>query len=458
MAPPGWVPDRTPPQLVSTRPAELAILPSWKGPVVFRFDERISEQGVSAQTAIVSPDTGRVSVSRHGSEIRVMPRGGWKPDRVYHVVLLPTIKDMFGNQRTAPVEVVFSTGPKIPTTAIAGLVFDRLTGKPVPAALVQAVHLPDSLAYTTASDTAGFYALRYLPEGSYVVRAFDDRNHDRQIQFKEPHGEGPASLIPQRDTVIMPDIALLPGDSTPARFTRVEVSDSLTLRLTFDDYLDPLQAQPTATVTLWRLPDSTAVPVTGPLFKKQLDALRPPPIPDTSAAARAAAARDTSAAGRARAAADSIARARAALAGPAAGQPDTAKPLPTQEMWVALKQPLPPRTRYRVTVAGVTNINGITGGGGTATLETAAPPKPLAVDSAASGKGPGRPAARDTTRRGAPGAPGARPRGATPDTTRPAPRAIPPDTTRPARPATPPDTGHAAPGGARAALPARFRP
>ncbi len=395
MAPPGWTPDRTPPQLVSTNPKQLAILPDWKGPVVFKFDERISEQGVTDQTAIISPDTAsRAVVKRHGSEIRVQPRDGWKPGRIYHVVLLPTIKDMFGNQRTAPVEVVFSTGPAIPSTAIAGLVTDRLTSKPVPAALVQAIHIPDSLTYTTASDTAGFFAVRYLPEGRYVVRAFDDRNKDRKLQFREAHAEALAELAPRRDTSVMPDLAILPGDTTPARLTSVQVRDSSTLRLAFDDYLDPAKGSLGSSAQLWRLPDSVLVPTSGPLFQKQLEEMRPKPPPDTSAA------------GRARAAADSA---------HAAAQ-DTARVLPVQEMFVNLPQPLPPRTRYRLTVRDITNISGISHGGGSLTFETPAPPR-AAADSTAAGKRPR--AAQDTTgvrrRRGAP-----------PDSARTAPR----DTTR----------------------------
>jgi len=433
MAPPGWVPDKTPPQLISTRPEQLAVVSAWKGPVVFQFDERISENGVNDQTAIVSPDTGRVSVSRHGRQIRVLPRDGWQPGRVYHVVLLPTVRDMFGNVRTAPVEVVFSTGPAIPATAVAGLITDRLTGKSVPGALVQAVQLPvatgrdtarrDSLTYTTASDTAGFFALRFIPEGRYLIRAFDDRNKDRKLQFREANGESSAELAPQRDTLVIPDIALLPGDSTPARLTRAEPIDSLTIRLSFDDYIDPTRPQPGATALLWRLPDSTAVPVSGPLFQAQLQALRPaaPPKPDTGAAARARAAADSA-----------LARARGLAAR------DTT-PHPIQEMMLAVRQRLEPKTRYRVTVAGLTNINGIPGGGGTTTFETAAAPSAVAADSAAAKTKPGKaraPAGRDSTRAAPRPAPADSAHPATPrDTTRTVPRPIPPR-------AAPPDTSH----------------
>lgn len=414
LGPPGWAggsPDKTAPQLLSSSPAQLAVVPDWKDPVVFRFDERISETGIDEQAVVVSPDTGEVKVSRKGREIRVRPKAGWKPGRIYHVVLLPVVRDMFGNARKEPAEIVFSTGPQIPETVIAGMLTDRLTGKPSSAALVQAMHLPDSLVYTTASDTGGFFALRHVPEGQYVVRAFDDRNRDRQVQLREAQGQVTADLAPRRDTVMFTEISLLAGDTTPARLTKAEARDSLAIRLTFDDYLDPVNPAAGANAVLWHLPDSTVVTTTGPMLAKQYEASRAKA--DTSAAARAKA--DTSAAGRAR---------------PPA--PDTAKPLPVQELMLQATRPLAAGARYRVTVQGLTNINGIHGGGGTATFETPAPPKTAAADS--SRRAPGRTAApADTSRRGAP-------RPAARDSTRPAaPRPV-PDTSRRPPAAAPRDT------------------
>ena len=390
MSPPGWDPDHTAPVLVASKPEQLAVVPDWKGDVVFRFDERLGERGITDQTAIISGDTGRVKVSRHGSEIRVRPAAGFQPGRIYHVVLLPTIQDMFGNVRKQPVEVVFSTGPAIPATVVAGLLTDRLSGKPATGILVQAVHLPDSLLYTTASDSAGFFALRHIPEGQYALRAYDDRNHDRKLQFREPQAFSSATLGPRADTVVIPDLALLGGDSTPARLMKAEARDSLQIRLTFDDYLAIANPAAGAVTSVWRLPDSSAVVVAGPMLPRQWEATRPRAAADTSAGARA----------------------RGAAAAAAAAARDTAPPLPQQELVLVPTSPLTPRTHYRVTVRGITNVNGLPGGGGSATFETAAPPardttrRATPADSARRvpprralpGDSARRPAARDTTR------------------------------------------------------------
>ncbi len=375
MAPPGWVPDVTPPRLVSTTPEQLAVVPNFKGDVVFHFDEKISENGVNDELAVVSPDTGLPVVSKHGSEIRVHPRGGWKPNQVYQVVLLPGFRDLFGNAAKEPAQLVFSTGPAITPTVVAGMLTDRITGLPVASALVQAVG-KDSLTYTTASDSAGFFALRYLPEGTYLVRAFLDRNKDRRPQFREPQDTVSANLAPKRDTLLVTQMALLPNDSTPARVLKAEARDSLQIRVTLDDYVDT--AKPLfITTNLWRLPDSVAVGVRGTYAPTVYDSLQRAAHPDTSASARLRA---------------------------NAGVRDTIKHLPTQELVVVPAQPLTPRTRYRVVLQGITNINGISRGGGSVAFQTAAPPpaKAAARDTAAAKAKAG--AARDTTHAAPPAA------------------------------------------------------
>jgi hypothetical protein len=99
-------------------------------PVVFRFDERISERNFSERSSSCRRSTARCASSGRGNEVRVRIDGGWRPDRIYRVVLLPGVRDLFGNIRQEPAEIVFSTGPPIPSTAIAGIVMDRITGRP----------------------------------------------------------------------------------------------------------------------------------------------------------------------------------------------------------------------------------------------------------------------------------------------------------------------------------------
>lgn len=238
--PPGGPEDRRPPVVVSTVPDTFAALDEpFRGPVVFRFDERISERvgsGTLDDAVIVSPRTGQVRASAGRDRIEVSMGGGFQPGLVYRVRLLPVVRDMFNNELRAPFEIVFSTGGDLTESAVAGLAWDRTTGEGVPELDVVAI-AEDSTLYPSRTDSAGIYALRYLPPGRYQIRAWEDRNRNDEVDARELQGAR-AVLLNGPDTLVLNVGVLLP-DTSAATLTRADVLDSLTLAVTFDDFFDP---------------------------------------------------------------------------------------------------------------------------------------------------------------------------------------------------------------------------
>jgi hypothetical protein len=361
--PPGGDLDRLPPALVSTTPGALEVVRDFGGAVVFRFDERLSERGFSEALVTVSPLDGALRVQRARNEVRVRIDGGWRPDRIYRVVLLPGVRDLFGNERDEAVEVVFSTGPPVPATAIAGIVLDRLTDQPVQRAVVQAVRRGDDAGYTAISDSAGFFSLRHLPLGVYDIEAFSDVNRNRRRDPLEPVASGRASLASAADTATFVFSVLAP-DSTPPRVTRAEAIDTLHVRVTFDDHFDPAVSLTAASAQVHALPDSalaatgTAL-VVGTSFVQERRALPADAPADTVAQQQEEAQRQE---------AQQQQRQEQQRQEQAAAQP----PLPSRDLVVRLDRPLAPGT-YTITVAGAVNISGLEGGG-TARFEVRAPP------------------------------------------------------------------------------------
>lgn len=429
--PPGGEEDREPPRVISTTPEHLAVVEPSRDAVIFRFDERISERGLE-DPVLVSPETGAVKVSRGRSELRVRVENGWKPGLVYQVTLLPVVQDMFGNPIPEPVVVAFSTGAEIPNTVVAGLAMDRLTGGPVARNLrVEATRQSDSTRYVAVGDTAGFFAFRYLPPGKYDLISYHDGNRNRRLDYSEPMFGGVIE-VGAADTTLL-ELPLLAQDTTPARLTRAEARDSMTVAVTFDDAIDPDLSLVDVRVRVHELPDSTPVPIGIILHHHEYEAAQrtrmaaardsadaaeaaspPEAPPDSAARARTEVGRvgRPGRAGRALADPSDVAR-RAAEEpepGPEAAAEDSVKPpLPARELVVILGRALEPETRYHVEVEGLTNIAGLTGGGGSAVF--VAPKRPEPPDTAG--------AAPDTT--------------ATPPDTAVVP---PPDSTR----APPPDT------------------
>ncbi len=255
--PPGGPEDRVPPYVLEQRPDSMAVVPGWNEPVVFRFNERISEQGVE-EAVMVSPRTSAVRVDRRSREIRVSLRGGWQPDQIYQVTLRPDIQDLFSNTITEPIQVVFSTGPEIPDTRLAGIVRDRISGEPEEDARVEAIRAADSLVYAVPSDSIGRFVFAHVPEGEYQIRAYPDRNINRRLDVFEQRDSANVTIT-AADTaeiqlsLVLPDsTAPVAGSATAPDRDRVDVE--------FDDYLDPQQEIASAAVTVAG-PDGVSLPV-----------------------------------------------------------------------------------------------------------------------------------------------------------------------------------------------------
>lgn len=348
--PPGGTPDKTPPRIESTSPAQNAIGP-YAGDVVFKFDETLSERGARpSEIVLVSPETGKIRADRRGRELKVGIEGGWHNGLVYHVTVLPGLQDRFGNARAEAYELVFSTGPQILPTVIGGVVLDRLTGRAVSSARVVAVGLADSVAYTTLTDTAGFFALRSLPLGGYSMTAHVDLNRNRKIDGVEPRDVKIATLVTPRDTPVV-EFSVLAADTTPARLLRAEARDSMQIRVTFDDFIAETEQLGSFGVSFYHLPDSTMVGGGRMLRVREFESIQ-------------------------RAAADTTGRASVAR--------DTARVLPVQELVIVPNTALQPGGRYRVQVSNVRNIAGIAGGGGNVAFSVPARPRaaPARPDSA----------------------------------------------------------------------------
>jgi hypothetical protein len=147
---------------------------------------------------------------------------------------------MFNNRLRDPFEYVFSTGGTLHENALVGMIIERATGRPARDLLVQArptAPADTTVVYPARTDSSGSYALRYLPPGSYTVTAFQDRNRSRTPELIELQAQERLEIA-TADTVFL-NLAVLEGDTMPARLTRAEVVGPALVRLRFDDYLDP---------------------------------------------------------------------------------------------------------------------------------------------------------------------------------------------------------------------------
>jgi hypothetical protein len=382
-APPGGPVDRTGPQVVETFPDTFAVLAAFDEALRIVFDERISERGAGGtldEAVTISPESGEIRVRHSSRALLVTMAGGFLPDQVYRVTVQPIVQDLFRNEMADAFEFIFSTGAEMTPTVLAGSIVDRLTEEPIERARVKArverpqgVEGPDDQMVPThvaISDSSGVFAFRYVPPGRYEITAFMDQNRNGEPDDIEPIATGREELNPG-DTVFL-DFSLLAPDTTPAIVARVEVVDSLTLAVEFDDFLD--SASELAGVSASLGPDSLNPAEVATIIHERDYLSRMDAIQDSLHVADSIRfEEDQQQIELLRSAGDSVAVAEieSELTRPRpAAQSDArtlrSRDLPKQVLYLLLADTLATDQAYELSVAGVTNINGVPGGGGTA--------------------------------------------------------------------------------------------
>jgi len=191
-APPGGPPRTTPAAILSTVPESGAVVPDFRGKAVIQFDEVIDEApgssggGGLAQKIVLSPVAGDVKVSWHRSAIHVQPEEGFKPNRVYHLEVLPGIADLRRNVTKSGTTIVFSTGGPLPQAELSGTALLWVEQRTLTQGVIRAAPLPDTVPYVTLTDSAGNFRLREIPPGRYRVWVVQDQNNNRRQDRREP--------------------------------------------------------------------------------------------------------------------------------------------------------------------------------------------------------------------------------------------------------------------------------
>ena len=384
--PPGGPPRTTPPAIVRTVPESGSVAPELHGDAVVQFDEVIDEMpsrggpagAVSglAQKVILSPVGSDVKVSWHRSSIHLSPREGWKRGRVYHLQVFPGIADLRRNATKTGTTIVFTTGPAVPATTLAGTVLLWAEQHTLPQAVIRAAPLPDTVAYVTLADSAGNFRLAAVPPGRYRVWAIQDENTNRRQDRREAFDTVTVTVDTSANALLWAFV----HDTVGPRVRTVEPIDSVNFRVAFSAPLDPRHALDTARVRVLALPDSSPVAVRALYTAAVFDSIqaRTRAVADSLKRLRdTTARRDTTAHPGARPPAaqraPAVGRAPGAPSGTDTAAPklDTARvrkllserPVPYDRFVVQTVQPLAPGGKYLVRVRGATNLSGVAADG-----------------------------------------------------------------------------------------------
>ncbi len=383
--PPGAVPESQPPRIAELHPPRDTVLGELDGPARVRFDEPINAPGDLRGQLRASPAYRyRTSAGHHGVEIR--PEEGWRPGAVYVLELTGGVADLLNNRREEPVRWRFSTGPPVTETEVTGTLWDRVSGEQLQEGRAHFLALDgDSIPYAAVPDSGGRFRLESVPPGRYRAFGFVDRNRNLSLDRRLEPSDSVTFELGGPDARAELELVLVEPDSTPPVLGPVETRDSVTVRLTFDDYLLPEQELPSDAVGLRRTGAEEELPLAGlrVLTEADLEAADAPA--DTAAATPAdtvdEAPEDTAAAPPPEEVDEAPADTAEAAPGDTVVSP--VELLPTRELEVRTAVPMAPDT-YRIRVRGVENLRGLAGGGDTtfvhvrrdtaAARDTAVPP------------------------------------------------------------------------------------
>jgi len=360
--PPGTGPDFEPPQVREMYPTLGSAVPDMDGEAYLEFDEPLADPR-SVERVIEKSPSWLYEVKAGRSTIKIRPRDGWRTGVVYTFRIPPGVRDLVRNQTREPIVMRFTTGTRFLDTRVSGRVWDRESVR-LARDISILLSTPDSVPYSAVTDTAGAFALLGLPVGDYWAFGYRDQNRNQVLDRGfEPYDSALVRLV-DSTSVAEVDLWITPPDSTAPILTDARAADSLTVRLEFDDLLDPDAPLDSAFVLVVARPEGEVWPVSGfvvgvPPFEDStgLEAGEPDSLragrqapPGVMQEAREAGAPDS--------------------AGPEVGEVERARP----ERTVPVRLSTPLRAgEYGVSAGGFVNLRDLVGGGDTVFVYEAPP-------------------------------------------------------------------------------------
>lgn len=421
-APPGNLPDTRPPQIVATRPENGAVVPGFDESLRIQFDEPVNVSRSYLRQVEASP-AWRLRTEFGFSDLRVRPEGGWREGVVYTFHFPPDLADILGNRREEGFDLRFSTGPAIVPTRAFGRLRRRLDGSGLrDGRVIFLSEAGDSVPYSAVSDTGGAFELESLPPGRYTAWGFEDLNANLTLDRRlEPYDSVPLELADSTSAARI-SLHVVEPDTTPPILAVAEAVDSVTVRVEFDDPLEPEQdtasvriaVTDTATGRTWPVEawavggleqeeagpaasdtagqDTVAVDSAG----ADTTAVEADTTPEDTVADEAPAAPDTGRLAGLEGARRGVRPGAAGLQEAGAGADSLS--LPSREVSVRLGRPLEDGVVYRIRAEGFRNLRKLTGRGDTTFVYRAAEDSARADSAVAdSAAGVDTAAATDTT-------------------------------------------------------------
>ena len=217
MSRPGGGPrDETPPVFIKSTPVPNALNVS-KQKVEIEFDEIIQVDKPSEKVIVSPPQKDMPEIRTSGRKITVILKDSLLPNTTYTIDFSDAIIDNNERNPLYGFAYSFSTGPKIDSLQVSGILLNARDLEPITGMLV-GLHsdLEDSafqklpLERIASSDELGHFTIRNVTPGKYRLFALKDMNRDYRFVAQAETAEFRArrlghsrTLVPQRHAAIL---------------------------------------------------------------------------------------------------------------------------------------------------------------------------------------------------------------------------------------------------------------
>ncbi|MBC8125311.1 MAG: Ig-like domain-containing protein, partial [Candidatus Kapabacteria bacterium] len=242
---PGGGPKDTTPAVVTSVDPVTGTTSLKERSITFEFDDYVDR---SIRNAITVLPNARFSTSYGGDELEVTFEEPLDTNTTYTVTIGTEWTDLRGNKPTESFTTVFSTGERIDTGSIEGIVNGASLANVVLFCYQRADTLPESFSPRTTVPkfrlpvgSSGMFILKGLPDGLYRVIAVRDENRNGLLDNSEDFVVSPSDV--RITNGVAPQVVLLIGraiDRDPPVIARARSVTQQLITLEFSETVVPV--------------------------------------------------------------------------------------------------------------------------------------------------------------------------------------------------------------------------
>lgn len=243
MPPPGGPPDKTPPRVIDTVPADDSVRVGLDTPIRIRFSEGMDRRSVERALFISPQGSEEPDFRWRGDVLEIRLPDGLQAERTYLVTVGQESADEWRNRMRSSYSFGFATGDRLNRGELNGRVLKSKEERGqvfVWAYDLSGVTAPDPgrdrPTYVTQPDETGHFVLPRLGSGNYRIFAFGDQNNDRTYSSGDLLALPPGDVaFAGEERVRLGDLKLAVRDTSAPALVAARTPDQQHILMRFDE-------------------------------------------------------------------------------------------------------------------------------------------------------------------------------------------------------------------------------